>query len=90
MPTAVAVPNRVFRNLLEVPVLFYVLCLVAYVTRSVSTDIVVLAWAYVGLRVVHSLIYLSYNRVMHRFVVFALSNVVLVFIWIRLLQVLVV
>lgn len=84
VPQAVAIPNRVFMNLLEVPVLFYVLCLVAYVTQSVTADMVLLAWVYFGLRVLHSLIYLCHNNVMHRFVAFAASNLVLVFLWLRL------
>ncbi len=84
VPAAVSVPNRVFMNLLEVPVLFYALCLVAYVSQNVSAELVALAWTYFGLRVAHSLIYLTYNRVFHRFLAFAASNVVLVVLWLRL------
>lgn len=86
VPITVSIPNRVFMNLLEVPVLFYVLCIVSYVTQSVSAGLVMLAWAYFGFRVAHSLIYLTYNHVMHRFLAFATSNVVLVIMWLRLLQ----
>ena len=42
---------------------------------------VALAWAYVALRIVHSAIHLSYNRVVHRLAVFALSNAVLGMLW---------
>lgn len=77
VPEAVAIPNRVFMNLLEVPVLFYVLCIVAYVTQNVSPSLVTLAWVYFGFRVLHSLVYLTYNHVMHRFLAFATSNFVL-------------
>ena len=45
-----------------------------------------LAWAYVGLRVAHSAIHLTYNRVRHRLVVFAVGNVVLVMLWTNLLR----
>jgi hypothetical protein len=41
-----------------------------------------MAWAYVSLRIVHSLIHLSYNRVIHRLSVFALSNAALVSLWV--------
>jgi len=41
-----------------------------------------LAWIYVGLRLLHSLIHLTRNIVVYRLLVFALSNVVLVTIWI--------
>jgi len=39
------------------------------------------AWIYVALRCVHSFIHLTYNRVIHRFVVYALSAVVLFVLW---------
>lgn len=86
VPAAVLVPNRVFMNLLEVPVLFYVLCIVSYITQFVTPGLLIFAWVYFGLRVLHSVVYLTYNDVMHRFLVFAASNVALVFMWIRLLQ----
>lgn len=86
VPAAVSVPNRVFMNLLEVPVLFYVLCIVSYITQFVTPSLVMFAWIYFGLRVLHSVVYLTYNNVIHRFLVFAASNVALVIMWIRLLQ----
>lgn len=86
VPTAVTIPNRVFMNLLEVPVLFYVLCIISYVTQNVTAGMIMLAWTYFGFRVVHSLIYLTYNHVMHRFLAFATSNVILVIMWMGLLQ----
>ena len=82
VPPYVSIPNRNYMNLLELPVLFYVVCLVFYVTAGVSSLAVTLAWAYVALRVLHSVVHLSYNRVVHRLTVFALSNFVLVTLWI--------
>ena len=40
-----------------------------------------LAWTYVGLRALHSLIQCTYNRVMHRFIVYALSSLTLLALW---------
>lgn len=77
VPADVALPNRIFMNLLEAPVLFYACVLIAYVTGTVSLVAVCLAWAYVGLRVAHSLIYFTYNHLIHRFAVFATSNLIL-------------
>ena len=68
-------------NLLELPMLFYVVCLVLYVTAGASRLGILVAWAYVGLRVVHSLIHLTYNHVLHRLFAFTLSNVALVSLW---------
>ena len=83
VPQRVSLPNRNLMNLLELPVLFYVVCLAFYVTRSASASAVTLAWTYVALRAAHSVIHLTYNRVSHRGMVFAASNVVLVMLWIR-------
>ena len=76
VPADVALPNRIFMNLLEVPVLFYALAFIAFSTNQVNLVSVGLAWLYVVLRVVHSLIYFTYNHVVHRFAVFAISNLV--------------
>src|SRR2546421_221543 len=71
VPAEVAIVNRNFMNLLEMPVLFYVACLVAHVSRQVNGTVLALAWVYVGLRVCHTLVHLSFNNVRHRLVVFA-------------------
>ena len=66
-----------FINLFEVPVLFYVLVL-ATVSAGVQDAVLVgLAWAFVALRGLHSLIQCSYNRVVHRFVAYALATLAL-------------
>jgi hypothetical protein len=82
VPPKVSIPNRNYMNLLELPMLFYVVCVVLYVTGGASRLSVLLAWAYVGLRVVHSVIHLTYNHVLHRLFAFTLSNVALVSLWV--------
>jgi hypothetical protein len=82
VPLDVAVVNRNFMNLLEMPVLFYVVCISLYATRTVAPGAIVLAWVFVALRLAHSAIHLTSNRVLHRLVTFAASNVVLVALWI--------
>ncbi len=86
VPPAVSTPNRAFMNLLEVPLLFYVVCIVACITQNVTSDILVLGWLYFGLRVAHSLVYLTYNRLADRFLTFAASNVTLLAMWLKLLS----
>jgi hypothetical protein len=85
VPGEVSIPNRNFMNLLEAPVLFYVVCVIAYVTHNADAAAVNMAWTYFGLRVAHSLVHLTYNKVMHRLVAYAASMVVLVSMWIHLL-----
>lgn len=70
-----------FSNLFELPVLFYVALLVAHVTGNTGSLVLLLAWLFVVLRAVHSLIHCSYNRVMHRFSVYMLSSLVLWVLW---------
>lgn len=82
VPPAVSVPNRNFMNLLELPMLFYVVCVLLFVTAGANHVAVALAWAYVALRIVHSLIHLSYNQVLHRLFAFSLSCIVLLMLWV--------
>lgn len=71
-----------FRNLFEVPVLFYALCIAIAVTGGSTPAVVAAAWAYVGLRALHSLIHVTYNRVVHRFLVYVASTLLLFAMWI--------
>jgi hypothetical protein len=84
VPTEVSLPNRNYMNLLELPVLFYVVCLSLFVTGHVTTTSVRLAWVYVALRLVHSIVHLTYNDVRHRGLAFAASNFVLLAMWVGL------
>ena len=86
VPPEVSIPNRNMMNLLELPMLFYVACLITLVIGRVDEYALALAWLYVGLRVVHSIIHVTYNRVRHRLIAFTLSNVVLVMFWTNLVR----
>src|SRR4051812_25500109 len=77
VPPWASLPNRNYMNLLEVPILFYVASLTIYVSGAANVLLLQLAWAYVGLRIIHSLIHLTYNNVLHRLGAFATSNVAL-------------
>src|SRR5580693_9464333 len=81
VPPNVSIPNRNYMNLLEMPMLFYVICLMLYVSHRVQPGFMWLAWTYVALRVLHSLIHLTYNNVRHRLVLFALSNFAVISMW---------
>ena len=70
-----------FRNLFEAPVLFFAVCCALAITDTVTPLQLTLAWTYVGLRAVHSFIHVTYNRVMHRFAVFAASMICLFVMW---------
>ncbi len=82
VPGHVSLPNRNYMNLLELPMLFYVVGIVLYVTGGASHVAVAVAWAFVVLRVAHSLIHLTYNEVLHRLAAFTLANAALVVLWV--------
>ncbi|MEZ5945429.1 MAG: MAPEG family protein [Hyphomonas sp.] len=81
VPPGTSIPNRNYMNLLELPVLFYVICLMIYVTGRLTELQLGLAWAYVGLRALHSGVHLTLNIVMIRLSLFAMSNLVLMIMW---------
>jgi hypothetical protein len=70
-----------FNNLLQVPVLFYAVCLVLAQTGEDSLLFVAGAWAFVLLRVVHSAIQLNANRVAQRFYAWMASTLLLFGLW---------
>ena len=82
VPLRPRLAHRNYVNLLELPVLFYVVGMLGYVSGASLATLVPLAWTYVGLRVLHSLIHIGYNNVAHRALVFAASNIVLVVMWV--------
>ena len=75
-------PADNFRNLFEVPVLFYALAAVAVAAGNVPSWLVTSAWLYVALRVLHSIVHCTYNKVYHRLAVFMASFGLLVAMWV--------
>lgn len=84
-PENLRILSRHVVNLHEAPVLFYAITIIAYVTDSVTTLILALAWAYVALRYAHSYVHLTSNKVLYRFRVFATSQIVLLMLWVLVL-----
>ncbi|MEO0881279.1 MAG: MAPEG family protein [Pseudomonadota bacterium] len=70
-------PAENYNHLMEQPTVFYALMLFAAATGGQSSLLNMLAWGYVGLRVVHSLVQATFNRVMVRFALFLTSSIVL-------------
>lgn len=84
-PDALQQIGRHVQNHFEVPPLFYIVVLFLYVTGTVTALTVGLAWTYVALRVVHSLIHLGSNDVNLRFTAFGASLFTLTGLWLALL-----
>ncbi len=72
-----------YNHLMEQPTIFYALVFYIYLAGLVDPFYVGLAWAYVGLRVIHSVVQCTVNRVPLRFLVFSLSTLVLMIMAIR-------
>jgi len=77
--------SRNFANLLETPILFYLLAVLLIALQIDSALMVKLAWLYVFFRLVHSVIHISYNHVLHRFTAFLLSMLTLLAMWVQLM-----
>jgi hypothetical protein len=79
-PRATQVANA-FHNQLEIPVLFYVLTILAWITRHADLVFVVMAWIFVVLRVVQAYIHVTDNDVRRRGAVFIVGVIVLALMW---------
>jgi len=82
-PPAVSNPSDNLKNLFEVPVLFYVMVLYLHGTQQTDMTFVVAAWAFVVLRVLHSAVHCTVNKVMIRFYLYAAASLALWFMVIR-------
>ncbi|MEJ2760429.1 MAG: MAPEG family protein [Gammaproteobacteria bacterium] len=96
-PQAVATPEKAARvipenvnnasnnlkNLFELPVLFYAVCLYLYVTQQADAVHLACAWGFLLFRVVHSVIQCTANRVLPRFYAYATASVAL---WIMVIR----
>jgi len=77
----VVAPSDNFKNLFEMPVLFYVLTLSLYVTQQVDIKFVVLMTTFVVMRAVHSYIHCTNNNVIPRFISYVVSSATLWLSW---------
>ncbi|HMH17598.1 MAG TPA: MAPEG family protein [Burkholderiales bacterium] len=76
-------PTRTYMNLLELPVLFYVVCLLMLTTGRFDAVQVSLAWVFVITRYVHAFIYIGFNDVPLRFAAFLTGVFTLAVLWTR-------
>lgn len=83
LPDAVNYPANNFKNLFELPVLFYGLCLYLYVTASVDMAYLIAAWIFFAFRVAHSIVHCTVNIVMLRFYLYAAAALALWFMLAR-------
>ena len=76
-PPAVANPSDNLKNLFEMPVLFYAMCLYLHATNQVDGIYLGAAWLFLAFRVLHSIIHCTINVVIVRFWIYAAASAAL-------------
>jgi len=79
-PASVSNPSDNFKNLFELPVLFYALALYLFATQQVDGAYVTASWIFVAFRVLHSAVHTTFNHVMLRFNLYLVSCLALLYI----------
>lgn len=80
-PRALQIANAA-HNQLEIPILFYVLTILAVITRKADLVFVVLSWIFVVSRLGHAYIHVTSNRIAARGPAFGLGLLILLIMWI--------
>jgi hypothetical protein len=75
------VADRHFSNLFETPVLFYAGCIVAMFLPVRGLEIILIAWAFVITRLIHSWIHLTSNRLKFRMRIYGVNWLTLLALW---------
>ena len=83
LPSEVTRISNNYNHLFEQPTVFYAVALVIAVLGHVDQVNVICAWAYTGLRIIHSLIQATVDKVYARFIVFVISWLVLAVMIVR-------
>lgn len=84
-PDAVIVAGRHFDNQFQVPLLFFITCLATQVFNAVDTTALILAWAFIGTRLIHTFVHLTSNNVLRRALSFFAGFICIIGMWIHIL-----
>lgn len=74
--------SNCYHNQFQLPMLFYVLVVLAYILHKADYLFIIMAWVFVALRIVHAVIHTTSNHVGHRFQAFAAGAVILLLMWV--------
>ena len=81
-PARAAQITNAYENQLELPVLFYLLVMIAFFTAHMTATLVVLSWLFVLSRLLHALIHVTTNEMRRRFFVFLAGVLILLLMWV--------
>jgi hypothetical protein len=84
LPDFVLRTTRNYNNQFELPVLFYVACTLYLALGIHSTFALATAWLFVFSRVIHAIVHLTYNNILHRMCVFWIGVILALALWVNL------
>jgi len=74
--------SNCYHNQFQLPMLFYVLVVLAYILHKADYLFIIMAWVFVALRIVHAAIHTTSNHVGHRLRAFAAGAIILLLMWV--------
>ena len=80
-PPYITKVSNCYHNQLQLPMLFYVLVVLAMFTRKADLIFVIMSWVFVLSRIAHAAIHTTSNNITHRFAAFAVGALVLLLMW---------
>lgn len=80
-PRATQVGNA-YNNQFQLPLLFFVLVILAYSLKKADLLFVLMSWIFVISRILHAIVHVTTNRMQTRFMLFAVGAIVLLIMWI--------
>jgi hypothetical protein len=80
-PRVLQIANA-YHNQLELPVLFYIVMLLAMLTKTLDVVVYVLAWMFVLARIAHAYVHVTSNRLDRRTGVFGIGALALFLMWV--------
>ena len=74
--------GNAYNNQFQLPVLFYVLVILAYIFKKADMLFVIMSWIFVVTRILHAFVHVSSNNLRARFTMFLIGAIVLLIMWI--------
>lgn len=81
-PKDAIVAHNAYLNQFEIPVLFYVLTILALITKQADLLFVIMAWIFVVMRYLQAAVFVTTNHVPIRGAFFGIGVLVLVIMWV--------
>ena len=85
IPDYVVQIGRNFSNLMELPPIFYITCLIFMHLVFVDETTVILAWVFALTRIAHTAVHISINHITARLLIFTINCLALLGMWLQLI-----